>query len=245
MIGKLAFHVLTVALFGIAEHLAIPLLAGRPERIQPRGFNRHEIGTFAFIAGKFEQKLLPVHPEILPVAAPRCKLLPRIVAPKYFPREHPRRIAQVWQRADAIDLSRGGSATFWRLASTSLVALAGSSGYFARAIAMDWATRRCARRSSGSRAFSAWDWLRNLSARALRLTSSSLACGLVLPALIPSPRSSRSASLARRCAFFEEAAFEIEYLVADDRGDATAQQDQLVRRELRQFLRQHQRTALL
>ncbi|OYY14243.1 MAG: hypothetical protein B7Y62_11390 [Sphingomonadales bacterium 35-56-22] len=47
-------------------------------------------------------------------------------------------------------------ATTWRLASTSFDALPGSSGYFARAIEIVWATRLFARRSSGSRAFSAW-----------------------------------------------------------------------------------------
>lgn len=82
-------------------------------------------------------------------------------------------------------------ATSWRRASTSLDALSGSSGYFARAIEIVCATRLCARRSSGSRAFSAWDWFRNRSDRALSLVSSSSVCGFVVSDFFLSRRSSR------------------------------------------------------
>ena len=85
-----------------------------------------------------------------------------------------------------------------RVEALAAARLAGLSGYFARAIEMVWATRLCARRSSGSRAFSAWDWLRNRSERALSLLTSSSACGFFVTVFLPSRRASRSASLARR-----------------------------------------------
>ena len=100
-------------------------------------------------------------------------------------------------------LDDGGSVTLrdtdsklLRSGSTSFDASTGTSGYFVRAIVMVWATRFYAKRKFGSRAFSAWDWLRNLSERLLRLLSSIRLCSFVSSAFFPARCFSRSPNLA-------------------------------------------------